>query len=199
VALRYYLMPVTETVINPIAGTIRRSPKFDFDAIGVRWQWIDYGVRPVGFLCADVSTAQHNSVISDAEIRTFPANLDNTLGGNRQTVEDALEGFNLPGAWVTTGMTYRTVLRVVVGTILIAQRFAGISRNEGQDPDITPAGVTLNTAYSDMPTGYRTRLLEAIDSLGYDYSTLGASDSLRDLMRVVGQQVTPIAFLGVTV
>lgn len=189
-------MPIVRDV-NPRNGSLGpRVPKY---APGGSWQGIDYGLQPVYLFAADVTDPQHSTLIANADVTAFPSNLDNTLGANRQAVEDALEGHDLPGQWVTVGLTYRALWRVLVGIAQIANSFDAIRAGAGEDRALFPAGVTLNTQYNAMPVAFRDRLVEAVDALGYDRSSLTGASTMRDLLRTIGGQATPITFLGVSV
>lgn len=196
-AVRAYLMPIIVTT-NPVSGLETRAPKYTFE--GIDSSGVDYGIRPVYLFFAEVTPAQHSSIVANADVSAFPANLDATTGANRQAVENALEGYGLPGAWVTTSTTYRAVLRVILGSCLIAKQYRRLAREEGADPDLLPDGITLGTPYSDMPADYRDRLERAVVAAEYtipDPVPQGAT--IRDLLRTVGQQAAPATFLGLTI
>jgi hypothetical protein len=162
----------------------------------IQWQVMAYGGQPVFLMAAEVDATQHTLISGFSDVSSFPQNLDATLGANRQTVEDSLESHNLPGNWVTTGMTYRFVLRVIVGVILLAQRFRGLDTGAGGPGSLFPSGVTLATTFNAMPVDFRTRLQDAAVSLGYNISALTGTDTMRTMLKAIGEQATPITFLG---
>lgn len=191
------LMPMRQDV-NPISGNLGpRIPKYDVPG---NWSGMDFGFRPVYLLAADLTTAQLNALTANADVKVFPATLDNNVGAaNLATVRANLELYNFPGNWIVAATLYRSILRVLIGACQIATKFHELRAEVDEDPDLFPAGVTLGTAYSDMPSPYRERLLEAIDAIPYNRDALTGASTMRDLVRSVGQQSAPIAFLGVTV
>lgn len=190
--LRFYLMPMIIDARN------HRLEKYRDEMItaGIQWQPMAYGETPVFLMAAEVDATQHALLAAHADVSSFPQNLDAQLGANRQAVEDALEGHNIPGNWVTTAMTFRFVVRVLVGVIFISQRFRGMDQAAGGTGNLFQQGVTLNTTYNAMPLDYRTRLVDAAISIGYSVAGLTGASTLRDLLRSIGQQQSPIKFLG---
>ena len=194
-AHRFYLLPAVVTVRSD--GTTVTKPKYLelLSTIPMR-ENMPYGKEPVYLLCADVTTEQHNALVANADVAAFPANLESLVGGAEAATEAALESFNIPGDWVAPGMSFRFVLRVIVGVFQLTQRYKALAQEDNASPALFPAGVTLSTPYSDMPVPYRQRLLEAIDSLGYDRSMLDNNSTLRQLLREIGLQQAPLTMCG---
>lgn len=202
--VRFYLMPqIVRTVIHPISGKTltTKVPKYAADLGTIeRKMMLPYGLQPVYLIAADVTPAQHAVLAGYADNSFFPPDIDQAAGANLATVQAELESHDIPAEWVTAGTIYRTILRLINGVCLIGQVFTRKDAEmNGGDGNLLPAGVTMATAYSAMPLGYRTALLAAVDELGYNRTSLGASSTLRDLLRVVGSQAAPNDFLGVVI
>lgn len=196
-AIRLFLVPiVTGTAIHPLTlqeVTLPRAPKYRELYAGAPWGGIDFGFEPVYLLVADVDATMLAALVANADVTAIPANLDNTLGANRQTAEDALESRNLPGDWVTTGMTWRFVVRAVTGVLTFAGRF-GVVTGGGR---LFPPGVTMTTTYAELSQEIRDKIRQTLDALGYDRGPAGAggpltaTSTMRDLLRLIGQQAPP--------
>lgn len=196
-ANRLYILPIEST------AALQRGPKyfawrFDPDPpalLDVRWGMLDYGMEPAGLVVADVTTAQHNTLVANTDVTAAPVNLDNAISAAAaQTTKDKLETYGIPANWIVTGMTWRQILRATIAIFRVAQRFSGLGATR-----LTPPGVTLSTPYSDMPVEYRDMLLLAIDELGYDRSGLTAQSTLRDLLTQIAGQGVPASILGVAI
>jgi hypothetical protein len=194
--IRFYIMPIVR-LTNPV-GAVSRVPKYDLPA-GVNWQGMDYGITDVYFFAADVTAEQHTALAANADVFAFAADLSQNLSGRRSTLSDALEPYGLPGTWLTASTTERAACRTIIGSCLIAQRYAGLARAMGADPALFPSGVTLNSTFASLPGAYRTRLEAAVDSQGYSRANLNEQSQLRNLLQEVGAQIPPITFLGVQV
>lgn len=166
--------------VVPIAGTGARGdpfrPKYVKD-LPARWLWIptplDWGVA-----WANASPAQETAIGANADAIVVPP-LDNTIA--LVATQNALEGLNVPAHWLTAGMTYRTVVRVVVGMACFVQRCDGLGQR------VTLAG-NLNSQISTFSVGVRNTLAAASDSLGLDRSQVTGTTTLREAMRIAGQQ-----------
>lgn len=197
-AIRFYLLPVEST------AALQRGPKylpwrFDPDPpalVDVPWGMIDFGLEPAALVAADLTTPQHNALIANLDVTSVPVNLDNAIGASAaQTAEEKLESYGIPANWLVTGMTWRRILRATIAIFRVAQRFNGLGATR-----IVVPGVTLSTPYSAMPVDYRSMLLQAIDDLGYDRSTLTAQSTLRDLLTsIAGQSVPASLLMGVEI
>lgn len=204
-AVRFYLLPIEEVVKDAQLGTTTRGPKYfawrfdpDPPALldGVSYEMRDYGLEPTALLAADVTNAQHQLLIANADVTAVPANLDNTLGANRATVQAALESLHIPADALTNATTYRQVLRGVMAIFALAQRFNGRVGNSGR---LFPVGITLATTLGDLSQSVRNQLQSAAEELGYDYSGLTLQSTLRDVLKQIANQQSPSTMLGVTV
>lgn len=64
------------------------------------------------------------------------------------------------------------------------------------DQDIYTSGITLNTAYSDMPILWRYALRDGAETLGYDTSGLSGVSTLRDILKAFADEWTDPILLG---
>jgi hypothetical protein len=137
----------------------------------------------VGVVNASTSGAQDSSVSANADAILIPP-LDNTIGaGALAQVQSALEGLNVPAQWVQVGMSYRTVVRVVCGFAQLVQRTTGLNNANR----IRLAG-NLDKTMAQIPAAMRTTLQQAADDLNLDRSGITGATTLREALRIVGQQ-----------
>jgi hypothetical protein len=184
-AFRYYLVPKAGTGV--VADPYR--PAYVGD-LGVPWQGMDYGLEPVFLVRADVTTPQHNGIVANADADAFPANLENTVGSNLATVSAQLEAKGIPGDWVTAGMTFRAVLRWVARLFCIAQRLNGRARLRLLSEQ------TLDSTVGDLSAARRQALNDAAQSLGLDTSSITLAMTIRQALKILGNQITLPIVIG---
>jgi len=166
--------------IVPIVGTGTRAdpfvPKY-IPALAVEWQWRDMP-RNWGIVWANATPAQEATVGANADAIVVPP-LDDTIA--LTATQNALEALNVPAQWLTSGMTYRTVLRVIVGMASFAERC------DGMGLQLTLAG-NLDKTLGQFSVQTRNILAAASDSLGLDRSSITGSTTVREVLRIMGQQ-----------
>jgi hypothetical protein len=164
----------------PIIGTGTRAdprrPKY-IAALGVDWAMADFIDSAI--VWANTTPAQETAVAANADARLVPP-LDNTV--NFSAAQQALEDLNMPGQWVTAGMTYRTVLRVTVGMAQLLQRASAIVGS-----NIRPTG-NLDRTLGSLSAAMRNALIQACDELGIDRTNITAATTVREALRIFGQQ-----------
>jgi hypothetical protein len=195
-AVRWYLIAMDQ-VDN------RRAPKYvksrlNPTGLAVPWGMMDYGLMNVAVMWANVTTAQHNSLVANADCKfaATAANLDNAIGAPAATNARAvLEALQIPGSWVQGTDTWRQILRGTCGLFLFAQRLHGKFNVE-----LVPAGYTLDTTFGELPAAGRQFLLDTADELGIDRTGATASVTLRQIYRAFGNAwgTKPILIGGVT-
>lgn len=163
----------------PIVGAGTRSdprrPKY-IPLLGVSWLQVMFADTAIAW--ANSSPAQDSAVAANADALLVPA-LDSTIAVN--ATRNALEARDVPGNWVQAGMTYRSVLRVLVGMAQLVRRIQGL----GVTPVI--AG-NLDKTISQLPANIVATLSSAVDSLGLDRSNITGSTLLRAALLDIGQQ-----------
>lgn len=192
-ALRFYLIPKIgrEGVGNindaqpwsESTGPVR--PRY-VGTIAGAWQSIDCDDN-LALVAADVTGTEHTAIMVNSDVTAVPANLENTVGGALATVQAKLEAANLPAQWVTSGMTWRTVLKWTIRLLLIRQRFKGLAPAAAK---LFSGGITLNSTVGDLPAAVRQRLNSAAQSLGLDTSGITLSTTIRVALITLGQQMT---------
>jgi hypothetical protein len=195
-------MPIRLCLI-PIEGDPNRGPKYfawrndpDPPALfdGVDWAMMDFGLEPTALLAASMTAGQVSTLAGLSDVTMIPVNLDNTLSGNLATVQAALESLHIPADALTAGTTYRQVVRGIIAIFAVAQRFHG--RHNGQ---LFPAGITLSTTLGDLSQVVRNELKASAEELGYDYSGLTLTSSLRDVLKKLATQQAPGELLGLAI
>lgn len=189
-AVRYYLTGRAGTGAD---GDHYHPNHFTVTGMGFDWRAIRYGDDGAFIVWADVTPTQHTALAANADLVALPANTTNTVGANLTTVQSALESFNIPADWVTSGMTYRQVLRGVATLFQFAQMFHG--RGYGK---LIQAGVTLDTQFNALPQGVKNALLDTAQALNYDTSGLTGAITVRQILRLMAQQwgSAPVRFFG---
>lgn len=178
-ALRFYLADKQGTGAR---GDEYRPEHFD----GLRYQCIDYGDEPYFLVASDVTNAQHTTLTSFADIAAFPQNLDLEVGGNLSTVQTELENRNLPGTWVNANHTFRQILFGVWAVMTLAGVLYARSLAK-----IFESGITLSTTMAELTQTQRNRLEDAAIALDLDYSSVTGSTTVRQVLRILCQQMKP--------
>lgn len=175
-AIRYYILPTTATVVN---GRTIRVPQY-LDAAGVTSRSsIYFGDRPRCICAADVTNGQHTSLMANADVLAAPANLDNVLTAQvANTAQTQLEALNIPAQWIAAGLTWRQVVKRLAGMFDFCQRVQG--RHQLLN------GVGLNDTVGDIPQGVRQALADAADDLGLDRSDITLATTIREALRLMG-------------
>lgn len=169
--MSFFLVPIEGTGAR---GDARR-PKY-IPALGVAWTMVDFGDSAIVWAAA--SAAQETSVSANADATVIPP-LDNAVAVN--ATKNALETLNMPAQWVTAGMTYRTVLRVTIGMAQLIQRVTGLGVT------VMLAG-NLDKTMAQLSAAVRNAIAQACDELGIDRTGIVGSTTLREALRIFGQQ-----------
>jgi hypothetical protein len=176
VTIRFYVLPI-ERIGN------RRGPKY-FAWIGNRtgipdpWNMLDYGLIDRAVLVSDISDANHAALVVNADVYAFPVDVDSNMSQQEQNALGAfLEGFAIPGSWLTGTQTARTVLRTITGMFLFMQR---VSALYGDSP--LNAGISLNTQWRNVPAALQEAILGAASEWGFT-GTLENNLSVRNMLK----------------
>lgn len=178
--MSFFIVPM-ESFIHPKYGSGVR-PKYVTE-LGVSWAVCRFGVQigDPAIAWVDATAEQEASVGAHADAVVVPP-LDNSIGaGSINAVRNQIENLNLPAQWVQVGMTYRTVIRVLVGTAQLMQRMRGL----GQP---TKLAGNLDRTIASLPAAVRQALAQACDEFGIDRSNIVGSTLLREALRDFGQQ-----------
>lgn len=178
--IRFYIVPIERS------GSQRGPQYFKWprdpdpaNSIDVPWSMKDYGLVDVGVVAADVTTAQHNQIVAHTDVLAIPTNLDNTLNAAAvTTARNFLEALNVPAGWVGQGDTYRAVLRSVTAIFLYMQRVTAITGTT-----VDWVNVPLSTQVRNIPTVWRDAMTQAATELGYDYSGVTGTTTLRQVLK----------------
>lgn len=179
--MSFYLLPIvgTGTRQDPI------RPKYVRE-LGVAWSMCQFVETAI--VWADTSPAQEATLGANADVRVIPP-LDNQVAV--LATQQALEDMNMPAQWVTSAMTYRTVLRVTVGMAQLLQRASSIF-----GAPLSPVG-NLDRTIGSFVVGVRQAIAQACDDLGVDRTNITLTTTLREALRDFGQQfVKRGVFLG---
>jgi len=189
--IRYYLMPALE-VDN------RRCPKYMFvdyadlnpAGLNVQWNAMDYGLMPVFLVRANVTIAQHAALAAQYDVIAVPENINNQIGAGLSQVQTALETLHIPAGWISFTNTYKEVLRTIACIFQFFQRLHGMFGEK-----LIDGAVNLNTEWADIPVEARINLRDVADSIRLDYSSVVATTTVRQILKMFADQyVKPILF-----
>ena len=191
---RYYVIPAK---LTPMSTGIARSPKYLYSplynpaGLNIRWNAMDYGLQPVFLVRANVSTAQHTGLAAQSDVIAVPENINNQIGAGLYQVQAALETLHIPAGWVVSTNTYKEVLRAVARIFQFFQRMHGMFGEK-----LIDGAVNLNTTWSQIPQSARSNLRDAADSMGFDYSSVGPTTTVRQILKMFADQYIAPILLG---
>ena len=156
---------------------------------GIRWYWERFVWENHGIVAADVTDAQHALISAQTDVIAIPA-LDSTIPNAtaRNRVRNILEAGNIPGTWVTVGMTYRQIVRTVLSIWRFANRY--ISKGGW----IFIGGITLDTTWAEIPAAAQQRLRDAAVEFGLDYSGVTGTTTIRQLLKGMADQFGDVEY-----
>jgi len=190
-ATRIYLMPQAGDEFGPLRTSPGLYPKYVGNGAIRNWTALTYGREGWVFVAADVTNAEHTAIAANPDVVALPPNLDQQVGGALAATQAALETAKIPADWVTSGMTFRTVLKWSVRIVYIVHCLYGRD-GLARTVKFFGAGIGLDSTIGDLPVGVRQRLITVAQRLGLDVSTITLATSLRAAMRIVGQQMGDI-------
>ncbi len=182
--IRFYLLPIERNGAN-------RGPKYfswsdDPDPPGIvcRASIKDYGSIDMGVVCADITQADHDSLVLHPDVYAFPENLDAGMAqAEKNALNTYLESNAVPADWLKVGDTFRAALRVVTAMFLYMQRVLAILLY----PANPFAGLTLNTQYQSIPNPLHDALAAGAISLGYTWN-VSPNDQVRKVFKTMADQ-----------
>lgn len=183
-------------IVADARGILRPKYASTFTAAGFSVGAIDFfGATCVVYSPCDTTT--DNAVTAQTDVRRVPDNLDSSPTAGAVTVmQNFLEGQNVPAGWITTSLTWRTILRTVLSMCLFIQRYRGVG-----GPAVFVGGVTLASTFASLPVGVRQSLLKAGQDQKFDTSALSGASTLRQLLKAMGDQwgARPIMINGLSI
>src|SRR5688500_9902726 len=111
--VRFYVVP---SIGSGASSHDARRPKYIADwsiehpGENIPAAMAPYGLNDVFLVAADVTPVQHTALTANLDVIAIPQNLDAQISLTAlSTVQQKLEGLQVPAAWVTTSHTYRDV------------------------------------------------------------------------------------------
>jgi hypothetical protein len=195
--IRFYILPIE---VNPFG---KRRPKYihymgdtDPTLISCPFGMRDYGSINQCVMCADISATDHTSLSSHSDVLSVPVNIDGTLNVSaRNSTRTFLETYNIPGSWVTTGMTYRSVLRTITGFFIY---FILVNTILGRDIELPASWLDLQM--QEISQSIQTAMVQAAQqetTVHYDFSGVTPTTTMRQILKVMGDAwaSTPIGLV----
>lgn len=197
-AFRLYLVPVVGDGTRPAP---RRPKYFASDATGAglagmvraAWSGVDYGQQPWMIVGADLSSSDDTALVAEPDALGLPFDLTPTLTAPQVTnVSTVLENAKIPAGWVTTSLTWLTVVRTVLGMCAFLQRYNVIytQQNAVTAPSLFAGGATLSTTFGSLPLAVRTALSATATDLGLSTAGVTGSTTVRALLKGLADQVS---------
>lgn len=125
-----------------------------------------------------------DSIAALSDVNAFPKNINNTLTtGAVTTIKNKLEAKKIPAGWINTSTTYKEVIKFVALIAQLHQRFDGLFGDK-----LLPAGVTLNTTFSQLPQAGKNKLNALADSFGFSKGSITGSSTLRFIFKELVKQ-----------
>lgn len=177
-----YVMPIITDATGKYPQRYPKYYKTTFPALS--WSMFDYGNEPWCLIgIQDVPAATDSALVANADVFALPANLDQAIGSvsARNTVRNALENVNMPGTWIQTTDTYRTVVRFVGALCTFMQCYQG--KGLGL---VFSATVTLATTFATLSAAQQQALIDCATYFGLSASSLVGANTLRTILKTVG-------------
>lgn len=196
--VRFYLVPKVLRTGGPLGEYF--APKYtDPGELGAgwnldgRWSAMDYGLENLFLMGADVTVEEHTALNAQTDVIAIPSPISaNVSAGALSVVRSRLEGANLPGNWVTTAFTYQQVLAIVGRVVAFAQRYQGLF-----NAAIFAGGITLDTQINQLSQTQRNRLQTTANSFGLDYSGVTSTSTMRQVLKLIADQMPGFVLRGV--
>ena len=185
-------MPI-ET-INGNRGPRYLNWKYDQTQIAANsWGMMAFGFEPVCFVVADVSDADNVTLRSLSGVTSIPDNIDQLVGSASGATQSALESINVPADWVLPSMTFRQIIRIVLGMFMFFQRYQGLYGNIR----IFGSGVTLGTTFGQIPAAVQASLSATALDLNLKTTGLTSSTTVRQILKSMANQFASVPiFVG---
>ena len=196
--IRFYLLPIERNALGNARGPKYFSWKYDPDPPGFNdiWSMKDYGSIDMAVLATDISQINHDNLIVNSDVYSFPEFLDDAMtNSDRGALLDYCELYLIPADWIYAGITFREAIRIVTSMMLFNQRVSAIM-GYPSDPF---SGITLNTQYQNLPIALHDALYQATIEplhdalyqatieLGYIWGSRD-QDQLRKIYKEMGDQ-----------
>lgn len=195
--IRFYLLPIERN-----AEGDARGPKYftwgddpNPPGIDCKWSMKDYGSLDMAILAADITQANHDTLILNSDVYAFPTNLDaNMVLADRQAFNTYAEARGIPADWLTQNTTFRECAKITTAMMLYNQRVCAILGYPA-DPY---AGLTLNTQYRNIANPLHDALPQAANGLGYAWNVAN-NDQVRKILKLMADQWgTAVIYFGFT-
>lgn len=154
---------------------------------GTTFHTYDAGRIDAVMVCASITAAAHTEVSANADVLSFPANLDSTITNPELAVlQNRLEAIKIPGDFFTAGMTYRQVGTFLMQVFTIDQKFDGLFGKT-----FFEGTITLDTRANQLTAGQRGPLVQTLQALGIDASSFSGATTIRQLLKTMTKRPVP--------
>jgi hypothetical protein len=186
---RFYLVPI-ETIGTSrgplyIQWNVHGSPPDPTDLDIGNWSMMDYGFAPFGLILArDISQANHDALILNADVYAFPEILDQAIDP-QDNLDTFFETIGIPTDWLQPVNTYLEFLRQTSAMFQFNQRYGGIAANQtGELHSLIDDAGGLDARYNQWDNQTQLWFDATLESFGYPPKV--GNPSLRQLMKQAG-------------
>lgn len=159
-----------------------------------------YGFVDGWLVLADLTQAQHDALILNADVYVFPVNVDTPVSA-QDPLRTIFETFNIPTDWLTPSNTYRQFIQQTNGIFEFAGRYQVIAGQNGAPPGTGYLfdTITLSTRYNQFSPQVKTWFDLTLISFGYDPSIIQPNRTVRQMLKAASDIIkTPLTIGGET-
>src|SRR3989344_5337958 len=189
--IKLYLLPIVH-LTNPNYNVPKYLPHRLNPALpgleGLRFAWTTYLLEDVGILITDVTNEQHSLLFAQPDVLPID-NLDDEIPDDitPDVTRDFLESFNIPADWLQSGMTYRRMLRKILGIFYYHNRLVCLKQGR-----LFSSEFNLKTRVNQIPANWREHVLTAAEDLQMSTNHINPSAKIRDLLNNAGEQFSQV-------
>lgn len=181
--VRFYIIPIQRTADNH-RGPMYFKWRFNEAGIDCIWSMIDYGSIDMAVICADISQVDHDYLVLQPNVYSFPLDLDIIMNvSDRNALNTFLEAHAIPGDWLSPSDTFRSALRTVTCMMRYMMRVLAII---GYPPN-PYSGITLNTQYKNVPNPLHDAMQQASTEQNYAWN-VSPNDQIRKIFKYMSDQ-----------
>lgn len=189
--IRIYFVPV-DVYISP-EGIEYRGPKY------FKWRWNPAGLEVIkkGYqyyggmgnsivaVGAEVTQPQHDYLILQPDVFSFPINLDVSLiPSDISSLSSYLETSYVPADWITPADTWKTAIRTILAMFQLIGRYIAITAI----PPWNDPSISFNAQFRNLPQYVRDGINQSFDDLNFDKSVIRSNWNLRIILKNAADQ-----------
>jgi len=179
--IEFFIVPI-EAAGGPGLGAF--SVKYQHDPAVSSYGSMRYSWGSCAVLMLNATQTYLDSVAAQPDVYKVcaaPDLLENIGGQATVALRNWLEGWGIPGNWISAADSYRQVLRGILGMFLFAHRHEYLNK-KGFFQDLEEQGFDLNTRWEDLSQSFRDTILAQITEKEWPIAP-AANDQVRKLLK----------------